>query len=90
MKPIRFSSETTPWRVIVPARYSSNRKRAVRYFRSLKDAERFCSRVFQEGSAALKDIKQTRYISNDLTIDALRTWLRPIAQADGYVLCDPI
>jgi integrase len=31
----------------------------VRYFQSLKDAERFCSRVFQEGSAALKDIKQT-------------------------------
>jgi len=59
MKPIRFSSETTPWRVIVPARYSSDRKRAVRYFRSLKEAERFCSRVFQEGSAALKDIKQT-------------------------------
>jgi len=31
----------------------------VRYFQSLKDAERFCSRVFQEGSAALKDMKQT-------------------------------
>jgi len=59
MKPIPFSSKTTPWRVIVPARYSSDRKRVVRYFRLLKDAERFCSRVFQEGSVALKDIKQT-------------------------------
>lgn len=42
MKPLRFKSETTPWRVMVPAGKSPTGKRRAYYFENKKDALACC------------------------------------------------
>jgi hypothetical protein len=53
--PLDFNSSTTPYRVILPARYSPDGKRKVKYFRYKKDALTLCERVNDYGIAALRD-----------------------------------
>jgi len=43
MNPTPFKSETTPWRVQLPASLSPDGKRKARYFANFKEAERFCN-----------------------------------------------
>jgi hypothetical protein len=42
VKPTPFASETTPWRVVLPSRFSPDGKRKVKYFHYKKDAAAFC------------------------------------------------
>ena len=43
MRPTPFKSETTPWRVQLPASLSPDGKRKARYFANFKEAEKFCN-----------------------------------------------
>lgn len=45
MNPTPFKSETTPWRVQLPASLSPDHKRKARYFANLPEAKRFCARL---------------------------------------------
>src|SRR5262245_2234269 len=45
MNPTPFKSETTPWRVQLPANLSSDGKRKARYFKTEKEARSFCAQL---------------------------------------------
>jgi len=45
MKPTKFNSQTTPYRVQLPASLFPDKKRKARYFSNLEDAERFCAQL---------------------------------------------
>ena len=53
MKPTRFDSKTTPWRVIVPAAYSPDGKRKAKYFETKDEAKKFCDSLRVDGRSAL-------------------------------------
>src|ERR1700751_1430036 len=55
LRPTSFSSKTTPWRVVLPARLSPDRKRKTKYFALKQDALTFCKKVNDGGIAALAD-----------------------------------
>jgi integrase len=61
MKVGRFDSQTTPWRVMVPTRYSADGKRKARYFRTKEDALAFCKETKKPGfmPADVKTQKET-------------------------------
>jgi hypothetical protein len=52
MKPSSFPSKTTPWRVMVPRRFSADRKRKARYFKTKEAAEVFCCKIKKFGAHA--------------------------------------
>src|SRR5215471_10769849 len=53
MNPTRFKSESTPWRVQLPASLSADGKRKARYFATLDQAKKFCSALKKRGLAAV-------------------------------------
>jgi hypothetical protein len=53
MNPTPFKSESTPWRVQLPASLSPDRKRKARYFPTLEAAKKFCSAVKKKGLAVI-------------------------------------
>jgi hypothetical protein len=53
MVPIRFPSETTPWRVYIPARFSSDHKRKSKYFETKAKALSFCAEYHRHGPGVI-------------------------------------
>jgi hypothetical protein len=45
MKPTKFNSQTTPYRVQLPASLFPDKKRKARYFSNIEDAERLCAQL---------------------------------------------
>jgi hypothetical protein len=53
LKSIPFASSTTPWRVVIPARFAPEAKRQVKYFKTKKAADDFCTAFNRKGPAML-------------------------------------
>src|SRR6201987_1428845 len=60
MKPTKFNSQTTPYRVQLPASLFPDKKRKARYFSNLEDAERLCAQLRKgKGLAEIDGIAAT-------------------------------